>query len=294
MIHNKIIKQKQTIVLLITISLILIACNFNLNKSESIILKDIVWDDESPASMTELKIPTNNYLIQGFIYKANGKQKHPTLLLLHGYPGNERNLDIAQIARANGWNVVYFNYRGSWGNQGQFSFKNCVEDVVNVVDFCKQYQDSLQIDPTNIALFGHSMGAWVCLKALQKLPDVKKGFALSTWNIFNTLEDYNDTSALEKLEDEYFVLNTPTKDIYKPIFNDPAYYNLVNDGIALANKQIIMLDEDHSNKNLADVLKKSNQSFFDYQVWPTDHSFTNKRASLMKIVLDFLNSTHNF
>ncbi|WP_431211737.1 alpha/beta hydrolase family protein [Puia sp. P3] len=152
--------------------------------------------------MTELLIPSNGSLMPGFIYRANGAGKHPTLVLLHGFPGNERNLDLAQVVRAHGWNVIYFDYRGSWGSQGKFSFLHCVEDVVNVVAFCKQYRDSLRIDTSNIVLFGHSMGGWVCLKALQRLPGVKKGFALSTWDI------YKDHAELGK-GPGYFVLNSP-------------------------------------------------------------------------------------
>ena len=108
-------------------------------QADSIVLRDIDWDKTSPAGSIELFIPSANSLLAGLIYKANGTQKHPTLLLLHGYPGNERSLDIAQVVRTKGWNVIYFDYRGSWGSEGKFSFKNCVEDVVNVVAFCKKY-----------------------------------------------------------------------------------------------------------------------------------------------------------
>lgn len=100
---------------------------------KSIVLRDISWDKTSAAGSTELFIPSENSLLAGLIYKANGVQKHPSLLLLHGYPGNERNLDVAQVVRSHGWNVIYFYYRGSWGSQGKFSFKNCVEDLMHLV-----------------------------------------------------------------------------------------------------------------------------------------------------------------
>ena len=116
-----------------------ISINAYAQTAGSIVLKDIQWDKNSPAGMTELFIPSEKSLIAGFIYKANGAQKHPTLLMLHGYTGNERNLDIAQVVRAHGWNVIYFDYRGSWGSQGQFSFANCVQDVNKTVSFCKKY-----------------------------------------------------------------------------------------------------------------------------------------------------------
>ena len=261
---------------------------------DSIVLKDITWDKNSPAGATELFIPSGKSLMAGYIYRPNGAQKHPTLLLLHGFPGNERNLDLAQVVRARGWNVLYFDYRGSWGSQGQFSFENCVQDVLNLVAFCKKYSDSLQIDTSNIVLFGHSMGGWVCLKALAALPGIKKGFALSTWDIYGDLKDVTQQQLASIAADpksglSYFVLNTPAQQIFEPVIKNLSYYNLQNDAAALAGKQIIMLDEHNRNAALAEGLKKVNHSYFDYEVWQTDHPFSNKRISLINKVLEFLN-----
>ncbi|HET9745323.1 MAG TPA: alpha/beta fold hydrolase [Chitinophagaceae bacterium] len=281
---------KATIFLLFIAHLIIHNKVLSQTPADSIVLRDIEWDKSSPAGTRELTIPSGGGLLQGFIYKANGIQRHPTLLLLHGYPGNERNLDLAQVVRANGWNVIYFNYRGSWGSQGEFSFKHCVEDVVNVVAFCKKYADSLQIDPSRIALFGHSMGGWVCLKALQQLPDVKKGIALSAWNIFDVTTNNESLASREKKADEYFVLNKKSgKDLFKPVFEDPEYYNLTNTAETLVQKQIIMLEEYQRNPSVADAIKSKNKAFFEYDVWQTDHSFTNKRVALINKVLSFLN-----
>ena len=275
-------------------SLLLFVSTDTFAQSESIVLSDLKWDITSPASSTELFIPSGNSMIAGLIYSANGLQKHPTLLLLHGYPGNERNLDIAQVVRSRGWNVIYFDYRGSWGSQGKFSFKNCVEDVVNVVSFCTKYQDSLKIDTSNIVLFGHSMGGWVCIKALQEIPTIKKGFALSTWNIGNDYRNIVTEKEMLRLAKDpstggkYFVLNTSLKDLFNPVIQDQTYFNLLNDGKSLADKQILMIDEHLGNNQLADKIKETNKSYFDYSVWQTDHSFTNKRVSLINKVLAFL------
>ena len=38
-----------------------------------------------------------------------------------------------------------------------------------------------------------------------------------------------------------------------------------------------MLDEHAENKPIADAIKGSNKAYFDYQIWKTDHGFTNKR-----------------
>ena len=92
--------------------ILLISINSNSQIStDTIVWRDLPWDSTSPAGMIELTIPSNGSLLAGIIYTANGKQKHPTLILLHGIPGNERNLDIAQIVRAQGWNVIFFDHR---------------------------------------------------------------------------------------------------------------------------------------------------------------------------------------
>ncbi|MBV9986956.1 MAG: alpha/beta fold hydrolase [Chitinophagaceae bacterium] len=253
---------------------------------------DLVWTKDSPAGMVELQINSAGSLLQGFMYKANGSKPHPTLLLLHGYPGNERNLDLAQAVRAHGWNVIYFNYRGSWGSQGEFSFRHCVEDVRNLITWCGQNAARLQIDMNNIALFGHSMGGFVCLKALAENPGIKKGFALSAWNLYADASNKSKNGKLNELEKEadgYFVLNKRSgKDLFAPVLADPGYHNLVNTARGLSGKQLIMLDEHHENAALARTIQQANRAYFSYQVWDTDHPFTNKRASLIRTVIAFL------
>jgi pimeloyl-ACP methyl ester carboxylesterase len=260
--------------------------------TQTYIQEDLQWSAGSPAGFEELQMPSAGSLLQGFMYKANGAQPHPTLLLLHGYPGNERNLDLAQAVRAHGWNVVYFDYRGSWGSQGEFSFRHCVEDVQNVLDYCKQHAKQLQINPDRIALFGHSMGGFVCLKALQEIPEIKKGFALSTWDIFSNVTNAaksNQLAAMEKEADNYFVLHKKSgKDLFAAVSNEAAYHDLRNTAEPLSNKEVVMLDEHHRNEALAKIIQKANRRYFDYGVWETDHPFTNKRASLIKKLLAFL------
>ena len=263
-------------------------------QSDSIVLKDLLWDKNTLAGSTELFIPSENSLLAGLIYRPNGNEKHPTLLLLHGYPGNERNLDIAQIVRSHGWNVIYFDYRGSWGSQGKFSFKNCVEDVLNVVAFCNKYQDSLKIDTSNIVLFGHSMGGWTGLKAIQQLPQIKKAFILSAWDIFNqykrqlTGTDLNAFNINADTVGKYFVLNGSLNDRFKPVINRDDYYSIEINSKPLKEKQILMLDEHDRNKNIAEAIRNLNPLYFEYTIWQTDHSFTNKRISMINKLLWFI------
>jgi predicted alpha/beta-fold hydrolase len=86
-------------------------------------------DSAHPAAMTVLHLPSHGVLINGLVYPPPGAGPHPTLVICHGLPGNEKNLDLAQAVRRAGWNAVTFNYRGSWGSRGAFRFAQNLEDA---------------------------------------------------------------------------------------------------------------------------------------------------------------------
>jgi len=85
------------------------------------------------------------------------------VVLLHGFPGNEKNLDLAQAIRRDGWNVLYFNYRGSWGTPGAFSFAHSMEDTQAAIAYLRDPATTkkLRVDPAKIVLMGHSMGGMI-------------------------------------------------------------------------------------------------------------------------------------
>jgi acetyl esterase/lipase len=127
------------------------------------IFTDPPADAAHPAKMTVLHIPSHGELINGVEYSPSGAGPHPTLVICHGLPGNEKNLDLAQAVRRAGWNAVTFNYRGSWGSPGKFHFAQNLEDPDSVLAYLREPANAakLGVDPKRIALAGHSMGGWV-------------------------------------------------------------------------------------------------------------------------------------
>ena len=120
-------------------------------------------DAAHPAAMTVLHIPTHGALINGIVYSPPGAGLHPTIVICHGLPGNEKNLDLAQALRRAGWNAVTFNYRGSWGSPGSYRFAQNLEDADAVLAYLRVPANAskLQIDTKRMVLAGHSMGGWV-------------------------------------------------------------------------------------------------------------------------------------
>jgi len=132
------------------------------------VFEDPAPDAKNPARMEVIHVPSGDVKINGVVYVASGPGAHPTFLLFHGLPGNEKNLDLAQAVRRAGWNAVTFNYRGSWGSPGTFRFAQNLEDANAVLAFIRDPANAkrLNIDPARIALGGHSMGGWVAAETL--------------------------------------------------------------------------------------------------------------------------------
>jgi len=120
-------------------------------------------DKAHPAAMEVVHIPSGKALINGVVYIAAGAGPHPTVVLCHGLPGNEKSLDLAQAMRRAGWTVITFNYRGSWGSPGDYRFSQNLEDADAVLAFARDPANAakLRIDPKRLVIMGHSMGGWV-------------------------------------------------------------------------------------------------------------------------------------
>lgn len=125
--------------------------------------------------MIEAKFESHGSVLSGLVYVANGPGPHPTTLFLHGFPGNERNLDLAQALRRAGTNAVYFPYRGAWGNSGGFSPEHALEDAAALLATIRDSAWAAQTrsDPDRVAVVGHSFGGFVGALTTARDPAVR-------------------------------------------------------------------------------------------------------------------------
>jgi dipeptidyl aminopeptidase/acylaminoacyl peptidase len=143
-------------------------------------ISDPPIDPVHPASLEAFVMPAHDGAMNAVLYRAAGAGDHPTLLLLHGFPGNEQNLDLAQAARRAGWNVLTLHYRGSWGSPGAFSFGHAAEDAHTALAWLRAPENVARfaIDPARIAVAGHSMGGFMAADAAADDPKVVGLFLL--------------------------------------------------------------------------------------------------------------------
>src|SRR4029079_13100657 len=132
--------------LLVTASLAIASSSLSAQQVPRAIYTDPPRDSAHPARMEVLHIPSGGVKINGVAYLASGAGAHPTFVFFHGFPGNEKNLDLAQAVRRAGWNAITVNYRGSWGSPGEFRFANNLEDADAVLAFLR--------DPDNARTLG--------------------------------------------------------------------------------------------------------------------------------------------
>ena len=283
-----------TFLILASLTTILSSCQSEASKSEKenieYIYNDFKPDEFYPAAQVELQIKSSGSSIYGFAYTADGKGPHPTIVLLHGLPGNERNLDLAQNLRRAGNNVIYFNYRGAWGSQGVFRFKNSVEDAGAVLDYLTDSLNRIQlkVDTGKIAFVGHSMGAGLALISGLKDPRVKGVFAISVFNPYTLLQGKDAEGNLIGLK-EYLLtlgmLNCDPNEFLNDILKDVKQYD-IEKMIANSKKPIMVIDEHMNNSTFTNYNKSKT---FEYKIWNTDHAFSNKRIALTKEIVRWMN-----
>ncbi len=148
-------------------------------------ISDPAPDAKYPAGLDAFVLPGEPGAMNAVIYLASGAGPHPTLLLLHGFPGNEQNLDLAQAARRAGWNVLTMHYRGSWGSPGSFSFTHAAEDAHAALAYLRRpaIVAKYRIDPARIAVAGHSMGGFMAADAAADDKGVIGLFLIDRWDL---------------------------------------------------------------------------------------------------------------
>ena len=87
----------------------------------------LLFSQSNPVS---IDLRNNSSKLDAKFYPANKTISPPTLILLHGFPGNASSpYGLAERLTRSGINVLVFNYEGSFNSEGIFSFENCMNDI---------------------------------------------------------------------------------------------------------------------------------------------------------------------
>jgi pimeloyl-ACP methyl ester carboxylesterase len=268
---------------------------------DSAITTDPAPDRAHPAAMQSFQLPSHGAALNAFVYIAAGAGPHPTVVLLHGFPGNERNLDLAQSLRRAGWNVLYFDYRGSWGSPGDFSFTHCIEDAASAIAYLRDpaHATKLRVDPKEIVLVGHSMGGLVALETAAADPTIRGVVTLSAadFGITHILDLPAEKRHLaaktiaERLAEEGMapLAGTSPASLANELIANATAWNFAGLAPKLADRPVTIITSDDGlappSDALVEALHKAGAHAVSATHMATDHSYSDHRIALEQTVL---------
>ena len=261
------------------------------------IFTDPPKDAAHPARMQSLQIDSHGAAINAVFYLAAGAGPHPTVLFLHGSPGNEQNLDLAQAIRRAGWNVLTLHYRGSWGSAGTYSITHSLEDGRAALAFLRDpvMIARFALAPGKIVVVGHSMGGFIAAKAGAEDSALMGVALIAPWDVGDdAAQDAAFTEA--QYEDEYgdmpgrVVGATGHSLIAEQLAHrqDWAFPAFVP-GLAKARVLIVTAHDDDRVHGLAlAAALKARGGVVTARDIDSDHPFSDARIALTATVLDWL------
>ena len=264
----------------------------------------VIEEPGFPPDSIAVVINSSGKNLYGVLYTAAGSNPHPTMILLHGFPGTEKNLDMAHAFRRAGWNTLVFHYRGSWGSEGCFSFQNVLDDVKATLKFVKSEETArkYRIDRENIVLVGHSMGGFAALLTAAKYSDIKACTAIAPFD-FGAIGESSDgdDKALRFLQEMFKECIVPLKgtsveDLINEAVENGDKWSFINKAEKLAKHKLLLIAAKRDNLSIPELhyyplvnkLIEYNAENFEYKMIDSDHSFQDKRILLTEIIEGWL------
>jgi uncharacterized protein len=264
-------------------------------QTRSAITTDPAPTKEFPPTMDSPDIMSHGSRLNAIIYLAAGSGPHGTVLLMHGFPGNEQNLDLAYVIRRAGWNVLFPHYRGSWGSDGTFSFSNALEDTQAALDFARDPGNvkKYRIDAKKIVLVGHSMGGLMVSYTAAHNPDVAGVAMISAWNLGRFITRTTDEKRLNTFHTASPRLAGSTPEgLIAEAKQHAAEWNYIDYAPSLKTRPVLQVEShdgnEPDNKSIAEALRKAGDTLVTEVYMETDHVYSDKRIALQTAILDWL------
>lgn len=264
-------------------------------------LVDPPRNEAHPAANRQLLIPSHGEEMNAVFFLAAGEGPKPTVILMHGLPGNERNLDLAQAMRRAGWNVLTFTYRGAWGSTGAFSISNSVEDTRAALEYVRRPDIAALygVDTSHIVLAGHSMGGFTAAMVGADDPAIAGIVLLDAANLGAMAEQTRPhgaagrAAAIASFDDlGHALVGATAETLTDEILASPPTWELNAHAEALARHPVLLIYATHGiadgNRALASAIGAQPGAHLQVVSFESDHAFADHRIALSVAVVDWL------
>jgi hypothetical protein len=225
-------------------------------------------------------------------------------VLLHGFPGNERNFDLAQVLRRAGYASLVFHYRGSWGAGGSWSWGHVLEDTAAVVAGLRDQglAAAHRLDPRRLALVGHSLGGFAALMTAAADPSIAAvasvaGFDFGAAAALCRTDPSLRARYVEDFESELgSIQGTSGKALVAEMEAAGETWRLARLAPLLADRPVLLIGTsldtvtpyDVHHEPVVEAYQARLMKRLEHHVFATDHSLSDHRVTLARTVLSFL------
>ena len=260
------------------------------------VVADQPVDTKFPPGLAGITVPSHGVDMDATFYLASGPGPHGNVLLLHGLPGYENNVDLAQSIRRAGWNVLVFNYRGSWGTAGRFSQASAIEDTAEAVRFLRDPANASKYrsDPQRLVVVGHSLGGFMAGYEASHDPDITAVAMISAVNLGKLNVDPKEREVrLKRWETNLHpIQGSSAPELFAEAERHARDWDYVQWAGALRGKPVLLVEADDQNhadmEALAGALRQNGAVALSQVTVSTDHSFSDHRIALQAIVIEWL------
>ena len=267
------------------------------------VISDPAPDPAHPPHQTQLLVPSAGLGMNALFMLAGGAGPHPTMILFHGFPGNEQNLDLAQAARRAGWNVLTLHYRGAWGSPGVFTLQHVIEDAKAAEAFVEDPANAAKygIDRKRVVLAGHSMGGFAAAAAARDDASLAGVILIDAWNVGSDAADFarlngkaRAIAAGQAFDDlGNSLAGTSPKAVADEIVARGKDWNVLDWGPRLTRAPMLVVGAEKAggkdNHAIAQAVAKAGGHVTDVTM-PTDHPFSDHRIALAGLIVSWLDA----
>jgi pimeloyl-ACP methyl ester carboxylesterase len=268
------------------------------------LIADPADSGQMPAATVPFTAESGGVTLVGVLHRPAGPGPHPVVLLLHGFPGFERNFDLAHALSRAGYATLVFHYRGSWGVAGRWTWQHGVEDAAEVVTALRNPQTAAQhrLDPNRLALVGHSFGGFVALTTAAADPGIRAVASIAGFDIGSAgaglradpqlRAGYVDDWVLELLP----LAGTSAEALVEEMAGLPEASRLPSLAPRLAGRPVLLIAGSADTAapvggHHQPLVEAYADARLEEHVWPTDHSLADHRVALARTVITYLDRT---
>ena len=261
----------------------------------------------SQSNPITIDLRNNGIKLDAKIYVTDKPNKAPSVILLHGFPGNQSSpLGMAERLNSAGLNILVFNYQGSYSSEGKFSFDNSIDNVNAAFNFLldPQNQTKYKIDTSKIVVCGYSFGGTIAIESAMYNNKIR--FLISIANDDHSVSIKKAATDLEFRENYKnfiggsFEPNGPFRGDLKALMEynirNVDRYDLVKNADKLKSKKILFIVGWQDNTSLIEIntlplyrkLIQSNKINTSIKGFESDHRFNNVIDDLSKAIINWI------